>query len=68
MISSQGESRIVSLLRELIVATVDILCNKLSTSRSTVLRELKNYGYFSSYNFNSSCSFGKRAWCKNLAE
>ena len=54
MISSQGESRIVSLLRELIVATVDILCNKLSTSRSTVLRELKNYGYFSSYNFNSS--------------
>ena len=54
MTSSQGESKVVSLLRELIVATVDILCNKLSTSRSTVLRELKNYGYFSSYNFNSS--------------
>ncbi len=54
MTSSQGESRIVSLLRELIVATVDILCNKLSTSRSTVLRALKSYGYFSSYNFNSS--------------
>jgi len=54
MTSSQGESRIVSLLRELIVATVDILCNKLSTSRSTLLRALKSYGYFSSYNFNSS--------------
>lgn len=54
MTSSQGESRIVSLLRELIAATVDILCNKFSTSRSTLLRALKSYGYFSSYNFNSS--------------
>ena len=54
MTSAQGESKVVSLLRELIVATMDILCNKLSTSRSTVVRSLKNYGYFSSYNFNSS--------------
>ena len=51
---SQGESKVVSLLRELMVATIDVLCNKLSTSRITVLRALKSYGYFSSFNFNSS--------------
>jgi len=54
MTYSQRESKVVSLLLELIVATIDVLCNKLSTSRITVLRALKNYGYFSSFNFNSS--------------
>jgi hypothetical protein len=54
MTSSQREKKIVNLLRELIVATIDVLCAKLTTSRSTVLRALKGYGYFSSYNFNSS--------------
>lgn len=54
MTASQKESKVVDLLRELIVATIDVLCSKLSASRSTVLRALKTYGYFSSYNFNSS--------------
>ena len=54
MITSQKESKVVDLLRELIVATIDVLCSKLPASRSTVLRALKTYGYFSSYNFNSS--------------
>ncbi len=51
---SQRESKVINLLRELVVATIDVLCAKLPTSRSTVLRALKSYGYFSSYNFNSS--------------
>ena len=54
MTVSQKESKVVDLLRELIVATIDVLCAKLTASRSTVLRALKSYGYFSSYNFNSS--------------
>ena len=54
MTYSQGESKVINLLRELMVATLDVLCNKLSKSRITVLRVLKSYGYFSSYNFNSS--------------
>ena len=54
MTSSQGESKVVSLLRDLVVTTIDVLCEKLSKSRITVLRALKDYGYFSSYNFNSS--------------
>jgi len=54
MTASQKKSKVVDLLRELIVATIDVLCAKLTTSRSTVLRALKSYGYFSSYNFNSS--------------
>ncbi len=54
MTASQKESKVVGLLRELIVATIDVLCIKLGASRSTVLRALKTYGYFSSYNFNSS--------------
>ena len=54
MTASQKESKVVDLLRELIVATIDVLCTKLAASRSTVLRALKTYGYFSSYNFNSS--------------
>ena len=54
MTFSQGESRVINLLRELMVATLDVLCNKLSKSRITILRVLKSYGYFSSYNFNSS--------------
>jgi hypothetical protein len=54
MTASQKGSKVVDLLRELIVATIDVLCAKLITSRSTVLRALKSYGYFSSYNFNSS--------------
>jgi hypothetical protein len=54
MAFSQAESKVVSLLREMIVATINGLCNKLSTSRSTILRALKTYGYFSSYNYNSS--------------
>lgn len=54
MTSPRTESKVISLLRELIVATIDVLCAKLTTSRSTVLRALKTYGYFSSYNFNSS--------------
>jgi hypothetical protein len=54
MTASQKGSKVVDLLRELIIATIDVLCAKLTTSRSTVLRALKSYGYFSSYNFNSS--------------
>ena len=54
MTASQKKSKVVDLLRELIVATIDVLCSKLAASRSTVLRALKTYGYFSSYNFNSS--------------
>ncbi|MBW1699080.1 MAG: hypothetical protein JRH18_09600 [Deltaproteobacteria bacterium] len=54
MTSSQDESKVINLLRELMVATIDVLCNKLSKSRITVLRALKSYGYFSSFNFNSS--------------
>jgi len=54
MTASQKESKVVDLLRELIVAKINVLCTKLLASRSTVLRELKTYGYFSSYNFNSS--------------
>jgi hypothetical protein len=54
MTASQKKSKVLDLLRELIVATIDVLCAKLTTSRSTVLRALKSYGYFSSYNFNSS--------------
>ena len=54
MTVSEKESQVVDLLRELIVATIDVLCTKLAASRSTVLRALKTYGYFSSYNFNSS--------------
>ena len=54
MTASQKGSKVLDLLRELIVATIDVLCAKLTTSRSTVLRALKSYGYFSSYNFNSS--------------
>ncbi len=54
MTASQKESKVVDLLRELIVAKIDVLCTKLLASRSTVLRALKTYGYFSSYNFNSS--------------
>jgi hypothetical protein len=54
MTASQKDSKVVDLLRELIVATIDVLCAKLTASRSTVLRALKSYGYFSSYNFNSS--------------
>jgi hypothetical protein len=29
MTSSQGESKVINLLRELMVATLDVLCNKL---------------------------------------
>jgi hypothetical protein len=54
MTSSQGESNVINLLRELTVATIDVLGNKCLTSRITVLRVLKSYGYFSSFNFNSS--------------
>jgi hypothetical protein len=54
MTYSQGESKVINVLRELMVATLDVLCNKLSKSRITVLRALKSYGYFSSFNFNSS--------------
>jgi DeoR/GlpR family transcriptional regulator of sugar metabolism len=44
MTSSQTQSKVINLLRELLVATVDVLCHKLSTSRMTVLRALKSYG------------------------
>ena len=54
MTSVQAESKVINVLRELVVATIDVLCNKLSKSRMTVLRALKSYGYFSSFNFNSS--------------
>ena len=54
MTSPQTQSKVINLLRELVVATIDVLCNKLSKSRMTVLRALKSYGYFSSFNFNSS--------------
>ena len=54
MTTPQTQSKVVNLLRELVVATIDVLCNKLSKSRMTVLRALKSYGYFSSFNFNSS--------------
>jgi hypothetical protein len=54
MTSAQAESKVINLLRELMVATIDVLCHKLSKSRITVLRALKSYGYFSSFNFNSS--------------
>jgi hypothetical protein len=54
MTSPQTQSKVINLLRELVVATIDGLCNKLSKSRMTVLRALKSYGYFSSFNFNSS--------------
>jgi hypothetical protein len=54
MTSLQAESKVINVLRELVVATIDVLCNKLSKSRMTVLRALKSYGYFSSFNFNSS--------------
>jgi len=54
MTSPQTQSKAINLLRELVVTTIDVLCNKLSTSRMTVLRALKSYGYFSSFNFNSS--------------
>ena len=54
MTDSQKENKVVALLRELIVAKIDVLCTMLATSRSTVLRALKTYGYLSSYNFNSS--------------
>ena len=54
MTSPQTQSQVINLLRELVVATIDVLCNKLSKSRMTVLRALKSYGYFSSFNFNSS--------------
>ncbi len=54
MTSPQTQSKVINLLRELVVATIDVLCNKLSKSRITVLRVLKSYGYFSSFNFNSS--------------
>ena len=54
MTSVQAESKVINVLRELVVATIDVLCNKLSKSRMTVLRAMKSYGYFSSFNFNSS--------------
>ena len=54
MTSPQTQSKVINLLRELVLATIDGLCNKLSKSRMTVLRALKSYGYFSSFNFNSS--------------
>ena len=54
MTSVQAEGKVINLLRELMVATIDVLCNKLSKSRMSVLRALKSYGYFSSFNFNSS--------------
>lgn len=54
MTSPQTQSKVISLLRELVVATIDVLCDKLSKSRMTVLRALKSYGYFSSFNFNSA--------------
>ena len=54
MTSSQTQSKVINLLREHVVATIDVLCNKLSKSRMTVLRALKRYGYFSSFNFNAS--------------
>ena len=54
MTSPQTQSKIINLLRELVVATLDVLCHKLSKSRMTVLRALKSYGYFSSFNLNSS--------------
>ncbi len=54
MTSPQTQSKVIDLLRELVVATIDVLCNKLSKSRMSVLRALKSYGYFSSFNFNSS--------------
>ena len=54
MISPQTQSKVINLLRELVVATLDVLCHKLSKSRMTVLRALKSYGYFSSFNLNSS--------------
>jgi len=43
MTASQKESKVVDLLRELIVATIDVVCAKLTASRSTVLRALKSY-------------------------
>jgi len=54
MLFSEKEKKIFDLLRRIKIATMDVLCSKLSTSRSTILRTLKNYGYLSSYNFNSS--------------
>lgn len=54
MTSPQTQSKVINLLRELVVATLDVLCHKLSKSRMTVLRALKSYGYFSSFNLNSS--------------
>ena len=54
MTSSQDESNVINLLRELMVATIDVLGNRCLMSRITVLRVLKSYGYFSSFNFNSS--------------
>jgi hypothetical protein len=54
MTSPQTQSKVINVLRELVVATIDVLCNKLSKSRMTVVRALKSYGYFSSFNFNSS--------------
>jgi hypothetical protein len=54
MTSPQTQSKVINLLRELVVATLNVLCHKLSKSRMTVLRALKSYGYFSSFNLNSS--------------
>jgi len=54
MTFSLTEGKVINLLHELMVATIDVLCNELSKSRITVLRALKSYGYFSSFNFNSS--------------
>jgi hypothetical protein len=50
---SPKETRVINLFRKKYVATLNSIQTEAQISRNTVLRALKKYGYFSSYNFNS---------------
>ena len=51
---SSKEQLVIQLLGELKVGTKTELCQKLNISHMTVVRAIKKYGYYSSYNKNSS--------------
>ena len=54
MTKSGSTSAVIELLRERRVATMEAMRKRLDVCHMTVVRALREYGYFTSYNFNSA--------------
>jgi hypothetical protein len=51
---TKKETAVIEKMREIKVTTKKKLCNQLEISHMTVVRALKKFGYYTSYNKNSA--------------